>query len=129
MIWKRSNESVWSYVFWYVKVSIFWKCIQYTIHWDKTKMFKKFLSDKINLTKGAFFFLSWAPTRDSFTFNSQFLYQLKQMAHFSKTVSVSKTVFHSVSFLLNFIFLFNKKNGLFDVKEVWYNKNLSMKFL
>ena len=25
----------------YVKVYIFWKYIQYTIHWDKTQMLKK----------------------------------------------------------------------------------------
>ena len=24
--------------FWFIKVSIFWKCVQYTIHWHKTQM-------------------------------------------------------------------------------------------
>ena len=47
--------------------------MQYTIHWDKTQILKKFSSDKINLTKNALFFISWTPTHDSFTFNSQFL--------------------------------------------------------
>ena len=37
---KNKQKSVWSNVFWYVKVCIFWKCIQYTIQWDKTQMFK-----------------------------------------------------------------------------------------
>ena len=32
-----SYRSVWTNVFWYVKVYMFWKCIQYTIHWDKTQ--------------------------------------------------------------------------------------------
>ena len=52
-----SRESVWSNVFWYVKVCILWKCIQYTIHWDRTEILKKFPSDKINGTKNALFFL------------------------------------------------------------------------
>ena len=30
-----------SNVFWYVKVCIFWKCIQYTILWDQTQMLNK----------------------------------------------------------------------------------------
>ena len=29
---KNKQKNVWSNVFWYVKVCIFWKCIQYTIH-------------------------------------------------------------------------------------------------
>ena len=38
---KNKQKNVWSNVFWYVKACIFWKCIQYTIHWDKTQMIKK----------------------------------------------------------------------------------------
>ena len=38
---KNKQKSVWSNVFPYVKVCIFWKCIQYTIHWDKTQILKK----------------------------------------------------------------------------------------
>ena len=45
-------------------------------------MLKKFPSDKINITKNSLFF-----THHSFTFNSQFLYELKQTVHLSKTVS------------------------------------------
>ena len=37
--------------FWHGKVYLFWKFIQYTIHWDKTQIFKKNLSDKTDLTK------------------------------------------------------------------------------
>ena len=42
-ILKTSNKSGWSNAFWYVKVYIFWKFIRYNIHWDKTKMLKRFL--------------------------------------------------------------------------------------
>ena len=55
-ILKTSTKSVWSNVFWYVKVCIFWKCISFIIRWDKTQMLKKFPSDKINGTKNALFF-------------------------------------------------------------------------
>ena len=55
---KNKQKIVWNNVFWYVKVCIFWKCIQYTIHWDKTQMLKKFSSDKINGTKNVLYFAS-----------------------------------------------------------------------
>ena len=45
-------------------------------------MFKKFPSDKINCTKNALFFLSRARTHRRFTFNLQFLYELKHMKTF-----------------------------------------------
>ena len=82
---KISNKSVWGNVL-HVKVYIFWKFIQYIIHWDKNQMLKKCLSSKINVTKNALFFLSRAPTHHSFIFNSQFLFKLKHMVHLSKTV-------------------------------------------
>ena len=87
MILKTSNKSVWGNVFWYVKVCIFSKSIQYPIHWDKTKILKKFHSDKINGTKNFLCFLSRAPTHHSFTFNLRFLYELKQKGRLSETVS------------------------------------------
>ena len=43
--------------------------IQYTIHYDKTQMLKKFTADKIHGTKNALFFPSRAPTHHSFTVN------------------------------------------------------------
>ena len=103
---KTSNKSVWSNVFWYVKVCIFWKCIQYTIHWDKTQMLKKFPSDKINGTKNALFFLSRAPTHHNFTFNLRFLYELKHKVRLSKTVC---EIFHfhfRLVFIKAYILLF-----------------------
>ena len=63
--------------------------------------------------KNALFFLSWAPAHHSFTFNLWFLYKLKYMVRLCKTVC---GIFDSVSFLLKFIFLFNKMHGLFDFK-------------
>ena len=73
----KKQKSVRSNVFWYIKVCIFWKCIQYTIHWDRTQLSKRFPSDKTNGTKNFLFFLSPAPTHHSFTFNLRFLYDLK----------------------------------------------------
>ena len=49
-------------------------------------MLKRFPSDKKNGTKNALFFLSRAPTHHSFTFNSRFLYELKNKVHLSKIV-------------------------------------------
>ena len=50
---KNKQKIAWSNDFWYVKVRIFWKCIQYTIHWDKTQMLKKYPSGKINGIRNA----------------------------------------------------------------------------
>ena len=92
-ILKTSNKSVWSNVFWYVEVCIFWKCIRYTIHWDKIQILKKFTSAKINGTKNDLFF-SWAPTHHSFTFNLRFLYELKHTVRLSKNVCVCVFLFY-----------------------------------
>ena len=81
---KSKWKSTWSNVFRYVKVCIFWKCIQYTIHWDKTQILKKFPTDKINSTRNVLFFLSRAPSHQSFTFSLQSLYELKGKIRLSK---------------------------------------------
>ena len=49
-------------------------------------MLKKLPSDKTNVTRNALFFLSRATTRHSFTFNSQFLYELKHKVYLSKII-------------------------------------------
>ena len=115
MMLKTSNKSVWSDDFWYLKVCIFWKCIRYTIHWDKTQMSKKFPSDKINGTKNALFFLlrPWLIAVlllicDSYMSWSTMFVSLK--------LSVGFSIFNLVSFLSTFLFLFNKLHGLFDFK-------------
>ena len=97
-ILKTNNRSEWSNLFWYVKVCILWKCIQYTVHWDKTKMLKKFPSDKINGTKNALYFL-WRAANHSFTFNSQFFYELKHKVRRSK---IACGIFH---FRFRFVFI------------------------
>ena len=116
-ILKTRNKSVWSNVFWYVKVDIFWKFIQYTILWDKAQMLKKFPLDKMNGTKNALFFLSRALTHNSFTVTLRFLYELKHKVPLSKMYG-GFSFFHFVSFLLKFIFLFKKM--IFKLQqEVW----------
>ena len=52
-------------------------------------MFKKFSLDKINGTKQMLFFLSRAPTHDSFTFDSRFLYDY----HFRFRFAFNKVFF------------------------------------
>ena len=47
---------------------------------------KKILSDKINGTKNALFFLWRAPTRHSVTFNLRFLCELNHKVRLSKIV-------------------------------------------
>ena len=59
---KQTNKMFEVMFFWYVKVYIFWNCIQYTIHWAIAQMLKRFLLDKINGTKYALSFLSRAQT-------------------------------------------------------------------
>ena len=98
------------YAFWYVKVCIFSKCIQYTIHWDKTQILKKFSSDKINGAQNVLFFLSQAPAHHSFAFNLQFLYELKHKVRLSKTVC---GIFH---FRFCFIFI---KVYIFVQQNAW----------
>ena len=53
---KEKQKSVWSNIFWCVKVCIFWKGIQYNIHWNKTHMLIKRFSDKTSGVEYALFF-------------------------------------------------------------------------
>ena len=101
--------------FWYVNVCIFWKCIQYIIHWDKAQMLKQFLSDKINGTKNDLCFLLRVPAHHSFTFNLRFLWT-KAKRFDSLKLFVGFSIFDYGSFLLKFIFLFSKMHGLFNLK-------------
>ena len=52
----------------------------------KHKCFKKNSFGQNKRYKNALFFLSRAPTHHSFTFNSQFLYELRHQAHPSKSM-------------------------------------------
>ena len=81
---------------------------------------KNIPSDKINVAKNIlFFFLSWASTHNSLTFDLWFLYELKhKVHHFSEIFYVVFYFWFSlVSLLLKFTFFFTKKHGLFYFKE------------
>ena len=73
-------------------------------------MLKKFSLDKINGTKNALFFLLRAPTHHSFTFNLEFLYELKRKVRLSETVC---GIFH---FRFHFIFI---KVHIFIQQNEW----------
>ena len=114
---KNKQQKCTGNVLCYVKLCIFWKYIQYTINWDKTQISKKIPRGKINGTKNAPFFLSWAPTHYSFTFNLWFLYEMKHKVRLSETVcGIFHFRFCSIFIKLKFIFLFNKMQGHFEFK-------------
>ena len=106
---KNKQKSVWSNVFLYVKVFIFWKFIRYIIHWDKTQMLKKLSLDKISGTKHTLFLLLRAPTHHSFTFNLRFIYELKHWkVHLSKTVCGIFNLWFRLAFIKVYIFIQQK---------------------
>ena len=97
---KTNNKSVWSNVFWYVTVFVFWKCIQYAIHWDKTQMLKKIPFGQTDGTLTDLFFfhkLLLITFFFFFFFDLRFLYELKHKVRLSKTVCAI-SIFNSVLF-------------------------------
>ena len=84
-------------VLWYVKLCIFWKCIQYTIHRDNMPLFF-FRERQIIIVLLSIVILIWA----------------KSTRFVSLKLCVGFSIFDSVSFLLKFIFLFDKMHWLFD---------------
>ena len=84
--------------------------IQYTIHFDKTQMLKKFSSVQINVAKNALFFLSHAAAHPNFTLNLRFLYELRHKVYISGIVC---GIFH-ICFILLFI-----KVYIFTPQKVW----------
>ena len=107
---KNKQLGVWSNAFSYIRLCIFWKCIQHTIHWNKTQMLTKGSFWQNIRHKNALFFLSRAPTHHKFSFNLWFLYELKHKLCLFKTVC---GIFHfrfvdSILSFLKFTFLFNK---------------------
>ena len=92
-------------VFWYAKVFIFWKCIQYAMQ-DTTQILKKFPSDKVNGTKNALFFsrephlitvlfwlgiLIWAEAKGFSLKNCEWDFPFSISFHFFKTVCFCST--------------------------------------
>ena len=103
--------------FWYAKVCILWKFFQYSIHWDKTDMLKIFFGQNKRYKKYPLFsFASSSSWRFSFLFAIFLQAKARCSLHLSK-LCLGFSIFDSVLFLLlNVIFLFNKKYGLFDFK-------------
>ena len=112
---KNKQKSVWSNVFWYVKVCIIWKFTQYTLLWDKTQMSKKFHSDKINGKKvSSFFFCELQLITVSLLICDSYMNWSTKFVSLKLYVWLS--IFDTISFLLKFKFLFNKMHGLFDFR-------------
>ena len=78
-------------------------------------MLRKFPWNKINGTKNGLFFFA-SPNSSQFTFTLRFLYELKHQVCLSKSGKMGFSILDSDSFLLKFVFLFNKMHGLFDFK-------------
>ena len=113
---KTSKNNVWSNIFWYVKVCIFWKCTQYTINWDKTQMLKKksFGQNKHYKKCPLFFFHKLQLITASLWICDSYMRWRTRFV--SLKLCVGFSIFGSVPFLLKFLFLFNKMHGLFDCK-------------
>ena len=114
---KNKQKSVWSNALWYVQVCIFWKCIPYTIHWNKTQTLKKTSSNKINGAKNVLFFFTSASSNSS---QVSFIICIFYMSWSKKFVSlklcVECSILDSVLFLFKFLFWFNEIHRLFDFK-------------
>ena len=75
------------------------KCIQYTIHWDKTQVLKKITSGQTR-----------AQTHHSFIFKLRFLYELNHKIRLSKTVC---GIFHfRFRFIFIKVYIFVQQNAL-----------------
>ena len=85
------------------------------VQWDKTQMLQKFPLGKINVTKKSTLFFWRAPL----IIVLLLLCELKHKVRLCKAVG-GFSIFDSVSCLLKFIFLFNKKHILFDFKTSWF---------
>ena len=101
---KNKPQKFWSNIFWYVKVNIFWKFIQYTLHYDKTQI-KKISFGQNKRYKNSLFRELQVITvslliRNSYTSWSTCLIFLKLCVAFS--------MFRFRPVLLKFIFLFTK---------------------
>ena len=108
------NKQHFFFFFCYVKAYIFWNFIQYTIHWDKIQMLKKFPSEKTLQKMHSLFFHGLQLITVLFLIcNSYMSWSTKFI---SLKLCVGFSIFDSVSPLLKLLFLLNKKHILFDFK-------------
>ena len=105
---KNKQKSVWSNVFWYIKVCTFWKCIQYTIHWDKTQMLKNICFGQNKRNKKCLLFSFASSNSSQFFFLICDSYMSWSTRFVSLKLCAGFSIFDSVLFLLKFIFLFNE---------------------
>ena len=104
---KSKQNSVWSNVFWYVKVCIFWKCIQDTINWDKKQNVRKIsLRQNKRYKKCPLFYFASSNS-------SQFYFEIAILIWAEG--SFSKTVYGIFHFWFRFVFIkayiFIQQNG------------------
>ena len=108
-------KTLWSNIFWYVKLCIFWKCFPYIIHWGKTQMLKKIPSDKISSTKNVYFFFRELQFITVLLLIYNF-YMSRNTSSASLNLCLAFSDFDSVLFWLKFIFLLKKTHELLDFK-------------
>ena len=117
VVLETSSKSVWSNVFWHVKVCRFRKCIQYTIHWDKSTNFKKNPFRQNKRYKDSLFFLLWVPIHHNFILicNSYMSWSTRFVL---LKLCMGFSVFNSISFSISilFIYIFISISILFDCK-------------
>ena len=105
---KNKNKSVWGNVFWYTKVYIFWKFIQYSIHWEEIQTLQKIpLAGKISVRTNPLCFLR-ASIHHSFVFliHDSCMSCITMFASLKACVKFS--IFDTVSYLLKCTFCSEK---------------------
>ena len=98
-ILETTNKKVRINVFWYVKVCIFWKCIQCIIHWDKIQILKNPFRQIKLYKKSPFFFCEPQLITVLLFPDLRFLYVLKHK------VSLSTAVCGIFYFWFRFVFI------------------------
>ena len=105
-----SNKNVSINIFWYVKVYVFWKFIQYTTHWDKTQ--------KTSQKMHSFFFRELV-TVFSFSFSLFFFTYASWSTRFiSLELCVGFSIPSFLSVLSKLIFLFKKNMDCLPLKLI-----------
>ena len=111
---KTCNKSVWSSAFWHIKIYMFWKLHWVTLHTLYIEL--KHKCEKTLQKMHSFFFPEPQLIRVLLLIHNS--YTGWSTRFISLKVREGFFIFDSVLFLLKFIFLFNKKHGLFDFKAL-----------